>query len=490
MQVPAGTLLLVACCLWTAEGQGEPPRKSIWEDPIQFNTKTKDACTMIVTGQGDLTKLRVACKNQGKEYWCEYAGKPQVCRSYNNNPRHYFTQIMWDLRKLPNACQGARVIKPQMCKRASDEAQMVFQTSWPRLFTPRPVRPTQGRQPAQARPEQPKPEAPRAEVPSPEEPKPDEARPEESRPQVLSIGSVADTSPHPSVPTPHFWSLVLPLPDIPAPVSCPYIGQSGGRGRGTLGINSECELPRCSEKEHYSVSRIFTNRWKAQGEDMNILSNIAIVLVLACIAQLVLVADCARGQGRKGKKDGRGTDRGKAGKAPKPPAIQPSARHEKERKPPSVKGDFKGRFSTKDKSQCTWVAAGEHEFTLRVNCKKGTDTSHCEYKGRPTVCPEYASSSRFYWKQIARSLKKQKTLCKDSTALVKAGMCRRAPKAAHFKLSNAPNKPQESSPPLSRSSGGKSCAELRKQHVEEYCSTSWTSVCTMLFSMVQGDEDC
>ncbi|KAG7461685.1 hypothetical protein MATL_G00193680 [Megalops atlanticus] len=184
MKAQASALLLVACCLWTAEGQGEPSKKSIWEDPIQFATKTKDTCTMIVTGQGDLTKLRVSCKNKDKEYWCEYTGKPHMCRSYNNNPRHYFTQIMWDLRKLPNACQGARVIKPQMCKRAPDDAQMVFLTSWPRLFTPRPVRPTQERPPAQARPETPKPEAPKPEAPKPEPPKPEAPQPEEPKPET------------------------------------------------------------------------------------------------------------------------------------------------------------------------------------------------------------------------------------------------------------------------------------------------------------------
>ncbi|XP_064200504.1 fibroblast growth factor binding protein 2a [Anguilla rostrata] len=217
MKARALTLLLVACCLWTAEGQGEPPKKSIWEDPVQFNTKAKDACTMIVTGQGDLTKLRVSCKNQDKAYWCEYAGKPQVCRSYNNNPRHYYTQIMWDLRKLPNACQGARVIKPQMCKRASDEAQMVFQTSWPRLFTPRPVRPTQERQPGQAKPEPPRPEAPRPEAPRPQDPRPEEPRPEEPRPEEPRPQEPRPDVPRPEVPRPEAPRPEPPRPDVPKP---------------------------------------------------------------------------------------------------------------------------------------------------------------------------------------------------------------------------------------------------------------------------------
>ncbi|KAI1883695.1 hypothetical protein AGOR_G00234200 [Albula goreensis] len=220
MKAQASALLLVACCLWTAEGQGEPPKKSIWEDPVQFLTKAKDTCTMIVTGQGDLTKLRVSCKNGDKAYWCDYTGKPQVCRSYNNNPRHYFTQIMWDLRKLTNACQAPRVIKPQMCKRASDEAQMVFQTSWPRLFTPRPVRPTQDRTPAQARPDTPKPEVPKPELPRPEEPRPEEPRPEEPRPEeprqeVPKPQAPKPESPRPETPRPETARPEAPKPEVP-----------------------------------------------------------------------------------------------------------------------------------------------------------------------------------------------------------------------------------------------------------------------------------
>nr|XP_055034983.1 fibroblast growth factor binding protein 2a [Misgurnus anguillicaudatus] len=139
--------LLLTCCLWAAVAQDHNAdyRESIWENPIRFATKpTKDDCSMKVTGQQDLTILRIVCRGQTSSYWCEYRGKPNVCRNYNNNPRHYFTQIMWDLRKLQNACQGQSVIKPLMCKRASDEAQMVFATSSSSDAVPldRPLRPT------------------------------------------------------------------------------------------------------------------------------------------------------------------------------------------------------------------------------------------------------------------------------------------------------------------------------------------------------------
>ncbi|XP_062410724.1 fibroblast growth factor-binding protein 2b [Sardina pilchardus] len=121
-------------------------QRSIWDEPIRFSTKGKDACTMVISGQGDFTKLRVSCKNKGKSYWCDFLGKPNHCRAYNNNPRHYFTQIMWEMRKLPNACQGARSYKPLMCKSSSDDTQMAFHTSWPKVTAARPAQPGQDRQ--------------------------------------------------------------------------------------------------------------------------------------------------------------------------------------------------------------------------------------------------------------------------------------------------------------------------------------------------------
>uniref|UniRef100_A0AAY4A5P5 Fibroblast growth factor binding protein 2 n=1 Tax=Denticeps clupeoides TaxID=299321 RepID=A0AAY4A5P5_9TELE len=108
-------------------------QRIIWDEPIKFDTKAKVGCSMVVSGQNNFTKLRVTCKNKGKSYWCDFLGKPNLCRAYNKNPRHYFTQIMWEMRKLQNACQGPRVYKPTMCKNAIDEVQMVFHSSWPKV---------------------------------------------------------------------------------------------------------------------------------------------------------------------------------------------------------------------------------------------------------------------------------------------------------------------------------------------------------------------
>ncbi|XP_031416202.1 LOW QUALITY PROTEIN: fibroblast growth factor-binding protein 2b [Clupea harengus] len=149
-------------------------QRSIWDEPIRFSTKAKDACTMVISDQGDFTKLRISCKNKGKSYWCDFLGKPNHCRAYNINPRHYFTQIMWEMRKLPNACQGQRAYKPLMCKTANDDTQMVFHTSWPKMTTPRPSQPGQDRQQQQQQQQQ---KEPTTKAPVQKQQKPQQAKP-------------------------------------------------------------------------------------------------------------------------------------------------------------------------------------------------------------------------------------------------------------------------------------------------------------------------
>ncbi|XP_038867859.1 fibroblast growth factor binding protein 2a [Salvelinus namaycush] len=234
MWTRASALLLLACCLWAA--------MSVWEDPIQFNNKAKDLCTMSVTGQGDVTRLRISCQGAERTYWCEYTGKPQMCRAYNNNPRHYFTQIMWDLRKLQNACQAPKAIKPQMCKRAPEDAQMFFSAS----STPEaasaatPQKPEKTQESTQAKPETPKtpivkqakPAATKPEQPRPEPAKPEarpaptkpvqsrpvQAKPEQARPAAAKPAGAKPTGAKPAVnKTAVLKKLLTPKPTTPKP---------------------------------------------------------------------------------------------------------------------------------------------------------------------------------------------------------------------------------------------------------------------------------
>ncbi|XP_052392351.1 fibroblast growth factor-binding protein 2-like [Carassius gibelio] len=159
MRAECSATVLLVCFIWAINAQAQnssiqansinhiestqnsrqqpQPKGSIWDEPIRFNSKAKDSCVMVISSQTNFTKLRVSCKSKGKSYWCDFLGKPNLCRAYNSNPRHYFTQIMWDMRKLPNACQGPQVYKPHMCRSASDEIQMAFHASWPKISFPK-----------------------------------------------------------------------------------------------------------------------------------------------------------------------------------------------------------------------------------------------------------------------------------------------------------------------------------------------------------------
>lgn len=178
------------------------------------------------------------------------------------------------------------------------------------------------------------------------------------------------------------------------------------------------------------------------------------------------------------------------------------------------KGDAatgKGKFSLKNKMQCTWSARENRNIVkLSVKCenpeartKGGVTDLSCEYNAKPQSCPGYQSDPRGFWRQVGRALNKlQGKVCKEERALVKARMCRRAPREAHFKLdvSSSVTSAQSGEPKIlparptststTTSTATTACtkrADHRKAS-EEYCS-SWASVCSFFLSMVQS-EDC
>lgn len=104
-------------------GHKARPKKRSHGEEIHFQTKVKDVCIMNISGNGDV-QLRIECKSRGKTYWCEYTGKPSMCRPFNNNPRTYWNQIVMELRKRINACHSNLILKPTMCLKAPSEAHM------------------------------------------------------------------------------------------------------------------------------------------------------------------------------------------------------------------------------------------------------------------------------------------------------------------------------------------------------------------------------
>ncbi|KAM6940709.1 fibroblast growth factor-binding protein 1-like [Xenentodon cancila] len=165
--------------------------------------------------------------------------------------------------------------------------------------------------------------------------------------------------------------------------------------------------------------------------------------------------------------------------------------------------------------QCAWNSKDVGDaVTLRVTCedpeaaiKSGITDLGCDYIGKPESCSGYRSDSKGYWKQVGRALKKmQSKVCRDERALVKAGMCKRAPRDAHFKLDSRslvigaksggpqpePDRPTTSTPPPRPTSTRPTACTKPADHrrtAEEYCNSSWASVCTFFLSMLQS-EDC
>ncbi|KAM6953420.1 fibroblast growth factor-binding protein 1 [Aplochiton taeniatus] len=221
---------------------------------------------------------------------------------------------------------------------------------------------------------------------------------------------------------------------------------------------------------------------------MTVLTNLAVLLILACISQHVMVVSCQRGKDRKVKTGDKRKEKGQEQRENQQPKLGVQSPKKNDGKTSSRKdvGPFKGEFSSKD-THCTWVATGDDVFILGVRCKKGAKIFDCEYIAKPSVCPQYELDSKLYWKQIARALRKQKKLCHDETSLIKAGMCRKAPKDAHFKLNNTP-RINVHSPPIPPA-GIKSCPDKvdNSKLAEEHCNGSWSSFCWFFFSMVQGD---
>ncbi|NXX88678.1 FGFP2 protein, partial [Centropus bengalensis] len=116
-------LFLVMICSVAGLGHKLKPKKRSNGEEVTFRTKGKDVCTMSMTGDEEI-KLRIECKRQGMSYWCEFNGKPSVCRAFRNNPKIYWNQVAAELRKLPHACESTPFLKTTMCQKAPTEALM------------------------------------------------------------------------------------------------------------------------------------------------------------------------------------------------------------------------------------------------------------------------------------------------------------------------------------------------------------------------------
>lgn len=209
---------------------------------------------------------------------------------------------------------------------------------------------------------------------------------------------------------------------------------------------------------------------------MSVRGHLALLLFLTCLSQLLFTAESVKGAGRKEKK--------------------------KESRGDNNLAVVKGKFRTKDKAQCSWVARGEDKYTLTVTCKpgKGNEFS-CKYNARPASCPAYVAEPAAYWAQITRSLRKQKKLCSDPRSMLRAGMCKSAPQEAHFKLTETeheksptkektPRNEKEMTTNATTPDTTRKCAQNsdHSKMAKERCGDSWASLCTFLFTLVQNGD--
>ncbi|KAM8878549.1 fibroblast growth factor-binding protein 1-like [Spinachia spinachia] len=170
----------------------------------------------------------------------------------------------------------------------------------------------------------------------------------------------------------------------------------------------------------------------------------------------------------------------------------------------------RGKFLAVDKVLCSWGAKDVGDSVrLSVKCKDQKTRGEgavadleCQYSAKAQSCAGFRSDPRGFWRQVGRALKRLRgKVCKDGRALVRAGMCKGAPRDAHFKLdvlapvasvaAVQPAATEGRAPPPARSvSTGPTACAARADHrrtAEEKCGSSWASVCNFLLSIVQRD---
>ncbi|NWS22414.1 FGFP1 protein, partial [Pachyramphus minor] len=228
--------------------------------------------------------------------------------------------------------------------------------------------------------------------------------------------------------------------------------------------------------------------------------------VLMLVSQMLL-ANCERQKerkkGRQGIKDG--------GKTP----TESTQGNKKGLKSKGGKSSPRGKFETKENAECTWVVTDMNAATVHVECRQGDSKFWCEFSGDPSNCVHYAANQKSYWKQVSRSLKKQKQICQDPKSVLKSKVCRKGPQSAHLRLTRSslltavgPDKEstEHQAQEVIQSPAAASVSEKtleqspqdcvedvdyidQKKVAEEYCPESLLSFCNFFITMVQ-DKRC
>lgn len=229
------------------------------------------------------------------------------------------------------------------------------------------------------------------------------------------------------------------------------------------------------------------------------------LLCMLILVFQVLLANCERQKESKKRKQGIEN----SGKN----QTEPNQQNEKMQKSKGGKLSPKGKFKTKENAECTWAVTNMSAATVHIECKHGDSKFWCDFSGDPSTCAQYAANQKSFWKQVSRSLKKQKQICQDPKSVLKSRVCKKGPQSAHLKLTysslltsadptkrNTIHHAEVQIPALASVTEEKleqsppDCVEDidyidQKKVAEEYCPESFLSLCNFFITMVQ-DKKC
>ncbi|KAL1791054.1 Fibroblast growth factor-binding 1 [Sigmodon hispidus] len=190
------------------------------------------------------------------------------------------------------------------------------------------------------------------------------------------------------------------------------------------------------------------------------------------------------------------------------------------------KSTTNGKFVTKDQATCKWAVTEEVVgVSLKVQCTKADHDFSCVFAGDPTDCLKQ-NNDQIYWKQIARTLRKQKNICGNPESVLKSRVCKKKFPESNLKLVNAnaggktkpskekaavptteyskvqdassvePDKVKEGTAPSSNVTQTMTIKDLecledpdvlnQRKIALEFCGESWSSLCKFFLNMLQS----
>ncbi|XP_062375694.1 fibroblast growth factor-binding protein 3 [Sardina pilchardus] len=118
-------LLLSHATLAEAKKKTQPPAsRSAVPGSGELTTKAGHSCTWATSDASDgAVALQVSCSVPGGEapadtYQCRFTGKPELCPAYADKANQYWKQVVGKLKKRSDACEGEKVLKTRLCKKA------------------------------------------------------------------------------------------------------------------------------------------------------------------------------------------------------------------------------------------------------------------------------------------------------------------------------------------------------------------------------------